>query len=166
MNKYLIGSKLLGLTNEKDSDYVVITNENKKVFENGEDIFYLTEEQLLKNLNFNVRNSFILAVNYQYDRAIIGSEFPIEYHILDHRTELINFLKKVVKNRDLNFNKRITCKNNCCSRLIYHIAYNLFILENNSPIITEEQKAIIQDIHDIKMPIEYLDELATRILSL
>lgn len=165
MEKYLIGSKLLGLSN-KDTDYIVITNENKKVSENGEDIFCLTKEQLLKNLNFNVKNSFVLTGNYQYDRAIIGSEFPIEYHILEHKKDLIELLKRIVNKRLCNFNKRITQGNKCCCKMIYHIAYNLFILENNSPIITQEQKAIIQDIHDIKMPIEYLDELEKRILNL
>ena len=36
---------------------------------------------------------------------------------------------------------------------------NIFILKNNSPIITVEQKAVIQKIHDCQMPIDYLDEL-------
>jgi hypothetical protein len=46
-----------------------------------------------------------------------------------------------------------------CSKLIYHFAYNLFILQNNSVYLTPEQKEIIQKIHDCQMPIEYLDEL-------
>ena len=62
-----------------------------------------------------------------------------------------------------NFNKRITTNNGHCSKIIYHIAYNLFILENNSPIITDTQKAIIQRIHDRLMPVEYIDELEKRI---
>lgn len=42
---------------------------------------------------------------------------------------------------------------------IYHIAYNLFILLNNSVTLTEEQMNIVQKIHDCEMPIQYLQEL-------
>lgn len=166
MKKYLVGSNLLGLSKTRDVDYLIIGTKPSDYIYNEEDIRFREENELLGCMKFE-NNSFGWIYNYQLDRQI-NSDFALyySYNLLDYRTQLINKLKKVVNKKLFNFNKIITQGNNCCCKVIYHIAYNLFILENNSPIITEEQKAIIQDIHDIKMPIEYLDELATRILSL
>ena len=66
----------------------------------------------------------------------------------------------------MNFNPIIIVNKNCCSKLVYHIAYNLFIVQNNSPIITEEQKAIVQKLHDGEMPISYIDKLRAMIKAL
>ena len=169
--KYLIGSKLLGLTNEKDKDYMIISNkyDYKRISENDEDILYRSQENILYHLRFEgdyTKHTFIYLVNYQYDREIIGPDFPIEYHILDHKYKLINFLQWIVANKEMNFNKNLKFKHGNCSKLIFHIAYNAFILQNNSPIITPEQKAIIQKIHDRQMPVDYLDELAAIINNL
>lgn len=158
--KYKIGSSGLGLKNCKDKDRVVITTEcdYKKVLTDDEEIMYISKACLEKNLYFNSDSRYEI-YNYQYDRSIIGNDFPIEYHILDYRNELIELLNTIVKQGLMNFNKLITCNNGNCSKLVYHIAYNIFILWNNSPIITEEQKVIIQKIHDCEMPIEYIDVL-------
>ena len=171
MIKYKVGSVALGLNNTKDIDYVVISNKTQKisVMNNEgiyEDLWCFTLEDLYKNLQFKSRDIFTLLSNYEYDIEIIDSSFPIEYHILDYKEQLIKLLKEIVNNKSFNFDKRITQGNKCCCKIIYHIAYNLFILENNSPIITEEQKSIIQDIHDLKKPIEYLDVLEHRINNL
>lgn len=160
MAKYKIGSNILHLNNCKDVDYLVIddTKEYIRVYENGEDIVYSSTENILKRMKFKTKNPLVL-FNYQMDFDIIGQDFPIEYHILDYRQELIEQLKRTVKNKQFNFNKRIRVNKLYCSKSIYHIAYNIFILQNNSPIITEKQKAIVQKIHDGLMPIEYIDVL-------
>ena len=146
--KYLVGSKMLGLKNTKDTDYVIISEdyEYKRIYSNGEDILYRSKENIITSMLFNRDiNKFAgsLILNYQYDADIIGQDFPIEYHLLDHKEELINLLKVIVKNKLLNVNKRVSIKGGKCSKTLYHIAYNVFILQNNSPIITEEQKQII-----------------------
>lgn len=170
--KYLIGSKLLGLSNNKDNDYLIISNdiEYKRMYENGEDILYRSEDHIRNHLAFNCKikkwEDWNYIVNYQLDQQIIGQNFPIEYHILDYRNELLIFLNKIVEKKMLNFNKCITTKNKCCTPIIYHFAYNLFILENNSPIITADQKIIIQKIHDGLMPIDYLDVLYLKLKNL
>ena len=169
--KYLIGSHLLGLEKNKDIDYLVIADNCDYVhkFENGEDIFYRSEENLKRYFSFDVefiQGYRILIYNYQYDQNIIGQNFPIHYNVLDYRGKLIEFLKFVVERKIFNFNKGITTEKLYCSKSIYHIAYNIFILQNNSPIITPEQKEIIQKIHDKKMPIEYLDELEKMLYEL
>lgn len=171
MIKYKVGSVALGLNNTKDIDYVVISNKTQKisVMNNDgiyEDLWCFTLEDLYKNLQFKSCDIFTLLSNYEYDIEIIDSSFPIKYHILNYKEQLIKLLKEIVNNKSFNFDKRITQGNKCCSKMIYHIAYNLFILENNSPIITDEQKAIIQKIHDRLMPIEYIDELTEKINNL
>lgn len=166
MKKYQVGSKLLGLKNSKDNDFVVLCEDlvlTKRVIENGEEIFYKTKKELMYTLTFKLINNSNTLFNYQYDRDIIGEDFPVEYHLLDYKNELILYLNKIVDSKLFNFNKLITCNNGNCSPKIYHIAYIVFIIKNNSPIITEEQKEIIQKIHDANMPISYLDELTKMI---
>lgn len=165
MRKFLIGSSVLGLTNIKDTDYLYIydDNETQVKIDDGQDNRYRTKQYQIDMLEFKNDDGRKL-FNYQCDKTI-NKEFGefIPYNILDYRNELTRFLKEIVKKKTFNFNKRITQGDKCCCKMIYHIAYNLFILENNSPIITDEQKEIIQKIHDKLMPIEYIDELGRRI---
>lgn len=168
MDKYLVGSYLLGLSNQKDNDYLVIGEKPKDIslFNADEDIRFRKEEELKGCLRFE-NNSFGWIYNYQLDQVINPSFATYySYNILDYKDKLKERLKNVVKNKSYNFNKILTQGDGCCSKIIYHIAYNTFILENNNPIITAEQKAIIQDIHDLKKPIAYLDELAAKINAL
>lgn len=165
--KYLIGSKVLGLKNARDIDYVTIDNKviYKKVFEKDYDVIYISKEYLTNSFAFKSKDWFCLLSNYQYDKNIIQKDFPIKYSILDYRNELITFLKYVVKNKLFNFNKKITINRKYCSKLIYHIAYNTFILQNNSTKLTIEQINKVQLLHDCKMPISYIDELEKIIMG-
>ena len=168
MNKYKIGSTVLGINNNRDKDYIVISNEvnykRETDKETKEDIIYISEEYLRNNLEFK-GNYHQQLYNYQYDREFIGSDFPIEYHILDYKKELLEYLKTIVYNKSFNMNPLIST-NGCCTKPVYHIAYNYFILKNNSPTLTAKQLAIVNTIHDGKMPISYIDELANNILKL
>lgn len=168
--QYLIGSYLLGLTENKDLDYLVITDDTslKRKYIDGIDYFYQTQEYTNSILQFKEDNLYLKLVNFQYDKDVRNDDFP-EYHILDYRSEIITILKKLVNEKIWGFSRRIFILQNgkkFCLKNTYLIAYNLFILENNSPIITEEQKTIIQKIHDRQMPLSYLDELETRINKL
>lgn len=146
----------------------MVIDEEKKLaeFKNGVDYRYRTLENVKKTLEFKGNDDRKL-FNYQLDKSI-NKEFGefLPYTLLDYKNELISYLKDIVKCKRFNFDKRVTSNKGHCTKIIYHIAYNLFILENNSPIITDEQKEIIQKIHDRLMPIEYLDELEKRILRL
>ena len=166
VKKFLVGSSLLNLSNPKDTDYVVIvdTEEELETLKNSGnkefgDNHYLTKSMLVQNLNFEY-SEYRSLINYQYDATInpaFGSYY--EYHILDYKDTLKTLLKKIAKVKSNNLNKRVMTENGCCTKLVYHIAYNTFILINNSPIITNDQKAIIQSIHDKNMPIDYIDDL-------
>lgn len=155
---YLIGSKLLGIKNTKDVDYLEIiegSNTYYKKNDNGTDVFYSTIDKINKRLNFEVEDKFSLAFqlfNYQFDQTLrkhFGyDDFPIKYNILDHKKELEAFLKYIKDNKLFNYDTRIVGKNNHISKQIFHIAYNKLILLNNSPILTEEQQEFVQRIHD------------------
>lgn len=162
--EYTIGSKLLNLNNTKDNDILIISTEHdyKRVKVNGKDCVYRSEEHIKKHIFFEneIYNSFrIMLLNYQLDQDIIGQNFPIEYHILDHREKVIELLNHIVDNKLLNCDPRITNDKGCCSKLLYHIVYNIFILQNNSIVLSEEQQTIIQTIHDGLMPISYIDDI-------
>ena len=173
--RYLLGSKILKLDNSRDHDYIVVSEGEeyrREWLENGEDILYIGEITLKNKLEFKDIDSLIsnntpsnrqllnrMLYNYQYDKDIMPEEFCITYTLLDYREELTKLLKHIKEKKLFNFNKRIKINNQFCSKIVYHIAYNIFILQNNSPILTQEQKEIIQKIHDFKMPVEYVDVL-------
>lgn len=166
--KYKIGSAKLGIKNNRDKDYVVISNDfnykRETDKETKEDIIYISEEYLRNNLSF--KGDFKQQMyNYQYDKTFIGDDFPIKYEILAYKMELLNYLKEVVKLKLFNMNTLIST-NGCCTKIVYHVAYNYFILKNNSPILTAEQMEIVNKIHDCKMPISYIEELSNNILKM
>ena len=165
--EYLIGSLLLGLENPKDYDCVKISDDYDYywTFDNvtKKDCLHINLKQLMKYLTFSENfNKPIdckrMLANYQIDIDIIKQDFPVEYHLLDHKNDLIKLLKFVKINKMLNFSKE-NAHHGCVAKSVYHIAYNIFILRNNSTILTKEQKEIIQDIHDLVMPIDYIDTL-------
>ena len=175
MKKYLIGSSLLGLSNNKDEDYVIIDNsiDNKygsiHEYKDGVDYFYKTAQRLDDIFNFRVdykKDLYPFVVAYQYDKDIIKQDFPLEYHILDNREKWKEFLIYIAVGEKMNFTKKVKFTNGCISKLIYHIAYLTYILKNNSTTLTTEQKQKIQKIHDKQMPLEFLDELKADIMNL
>lgn len=172
MKDILVGSKLLNLSNQHDLDLITFYTEDKYNMINVNNLKdeidhkYMLLDTKINSLLFK-DNNFIRIFNYQFD-SIINKEFStlFEYHILDYKKELVKLLKWIVDNKKYNFNKNVYAEDKKCTKLIYHIAYNLFIIENNSPIITKEQKETIQKIHDLEMPIDYLDELEIKINNL
>lgn len=168
MIKYLVGSKLYKLENTQDTDYIIILEEVPTGLYKQpilEDWIWRTLDQLRDRLSFKEYTVETLT-NFQFDREMIDARFPIEYHILDYRENLIAMLKYIVDNQAFNFDMSIQSGDHCCTKMIYYIAYNVFILQNNSVHITPEQKAIIQRIHDRQMPISYINELAAMIAEL
>lgn len=172
--KFQVGSSLLGLNNCHDNDFIVIVEGDvetyKQQYFDEKDTFMRSKENLdstmLFQLPFNRKTIRWYIVNYQLDKDIIKQDFPIEYHILDRRYDYIRMLNWILDNKACNFSKCKYLNDGNCSKMIYHIAYLIFILENNSTTITAEQKEIVQKIHDLQMPQSYLDELEEIIRSL
>lgn len=176
MKKYLVGSCLLGLKNNHDCDYISVVESDDwtlyaREVKNGEENWTLSSANIAKQMNFELpldKNKGVrkYIVNYQLDKDIIGQDFPYEYHILDRRGDYIRLLNYIVDNQALNFKKNPHFNHGNCSKIIYHVAYTTFILENNSTTLTSEQKAIVQKIHDKEMSQDYLDVLAEKIREL
>ena len=173
MERFIVGSHLLGIKNCEDFDYVVIddTSEEyrKSVNEENCHIFYISKPMLDKYMNFEIdykKNLHNYLIQYQLDQNIISSDFPYKYNILDNKNKYIELLKYVAKSKRYGFRKWNNNGDKYCSKLIYHIAYNMFICQNNSVLLTEEQKEVIQKLHDRVMPISYLDEMENIINNL
>lgn len=178
--EYLVGSSLLNLNNGIDADYFVF-DESKDGFqlrtdkENHIDYFYASSTVLNRYFNFeedyktSINAVRVYSILYQYDIDIIKQDFPITFHVLNHREEYIEFLKYLATNNASIFN--IVIKNrqtglSYCHKNTYHIAYLTYIFKNNSLTLTAEQKQKIQTIHDRQMPLSYLDELKAEIMAL
>lgn len=171
MKTYLIGSKLLGLANNHDVDKIAIVEKDsgRRVID-GEDVFCKLKSELDARLNFaeefTQSSCRLYTYNYQYDADIIGQDFPLIYHILDKRDKYVELLNWIVDNRACNFIHTDRFNHGNCSKAIYHVAYLTFIMENNSVKLTAEQKAVVQQIHDLKMPYTYLRTLEEKIRRL
>lgn len=164
--KFLVGSKLLNLDNNRDIDYVIIADRDEwGLHKLPFDYHVWPEQDMLDVFNFDIPDNVDykrlkkMLVAYQYDYRIIKQDFPWHFDILLIREKVKDFLKFVVEAQECNFSRNICAIKKRCSKIIYHFAYNLFILQNNSIHLTREQKEIVQKIHDCQMPIEYLDEL-------
>lgn len=167
--KYIIGSNEIGLSNEKsDLDYLIIDNsvDYQRTNENDEDILRRSEENIKSYINYSVpldnKTCGLYIFNYQLDRDLIGTDFPIDFHLLDNKNNLITILKYTIQNRLFNFNKNVWTgefNDKRMSKLTYHIAFNIFILVDNSVKITNEHLQIVQKIKNGEMSIDYIDEL-------
>lgn len=164
MEKYLIGSSLLGLKNARDIDYIVFTDttpmraRTAEEVENKINYHYRDREQFEKNLRFEFEDYTSIS-NYQFDKSFVGDNFPIDYKILDYKDKIIELLKHISRKNECYLTKHLYQGNKCCAKRVYHIAYNVFIIMNNSTKLTDEQMSIVQKIHDIEMPIDYIDTL-------
>lgn len=172
--KYIIGSKLLGLKDNHDEDVLVIVEDEdvnlyKREVIDGKDQVTRSVLNIERQMNFELPITFETAryyiINYQLDADIIKQDFPLEYHILDKRDKYIELLKWIVKNKACNFVKE-GFNNGNCSKMIYHIEYLTYILENNSTELTDVQKEIIQKTHNKQMPSSYISILANKINNL
>lgn len=174
MKKYLIGSKLLGLDDVKsDTDYIVIVGEEQEdsvVYDNGIDYHYRRlssiENTMLFRLPYDSCTIRYYVVNYQLDKDIIRQGFPYKFSVLDYRDKYIEMLNWIVDNKACNFKRCKYLNDGNCSQAITHVAYTAFIMQNRSVELTSEQRGVVQKLHDMQMPQDYLDELEKIIRNL
>lgn len=162
MLKIPIGSSVTKLKNCKDIDYLVVDAIDKLEYEEGADYIYMSSSRLKSLLSFEI-DSYLLLFNYEYDNYFNNI---LDYNLLDYRDKLIEVLKNYVLFHDCTKCCYVKDNKKFLIKIYYHIAYNLFILENNSVKLTDEQLEIVQKIHDKEMPVEYGEELKQRILNL
>ena len=156
--KILTGSKAGQIADNRDLDYLYVDEPRPATKQEGIDGFEITSEELNQRKNFTFAERHKLYYSYLFDKAI-NPESPLDdYHILDYKKELYELIKETVEKNKFGLSGKFNYKGYILKQ-VYHIAYNIFILWNDSPLITPEQKAIVQKIHDHQMPIEYLDTL-------
>lgn len=186
IKKYLTGSRFIGLENCHDYDYLIIcdktqwkraTPEDRK---NKQDNHYWTIELIKKSLNFEDQFSSANWDSLSTMRALLVTNVLFIQHLLSD-VELCKSEKWV--NKELFFNNKNKYKDGLlwavqhnvynlnydfmirenmycnCTRRIYNVMYTLYILLNGDFYITEQQKQILQTIHDNQMPLEFLKEI-------
>lgn|SRR5574344_1561630 len=159
MEKYQIGSYMLGLSNNHDYDYLIIGDKFKRYRDDSGDCLVLTPQQLENDLYFKSTTMMFCIFNYQLDCHINPAFTYCKYNILDYQDELKKVVSDIINEHQLGFSKDIGNANCCIRKNVYHIAYNIYILKNKSTTLTSTQKKNIQKIHDGIMPLSFIDEL-------
>lgn len=174
---YPIGSAMLKLNNIRDKDYLTFDEPGQKIrVENNIifDIHSVNKEFFEQAVFFNTTQlekdsqhfEYQQFIAYQLDYSINnGTPYP-QYNILEYKKPLYNLMSKYILNGLPPFSSGFLEKPGVCDKKLYHIAYNIYILLNNSTILTKEQRENIQKIHDRMMPITFLTELKNDFLSI
>lgn len=168
MYKYLFGSKMLGLDNCRDEDWLTFINER------GLSI----REKGYRSISFykTVLNNFVRGRNIKADpyKALQiyqlsapfhnDTEYPFnDFNILEHKTVWINHLKSYMNSEEI---EQKANTQDILPKTFYHILYQYNMITEGTHQITYEAKVNIQKIHDFKMPSSYFYELRDLINSL
>lgn len=159
-NKYLIGSQLLGIKNSKDIDYLVFADTYDHVFKNKtkEDLFIVPLEYMEKRLIFDC-NDWEKITLFQYDYRIIKQNFPFHFDVFENKQKIKYEFNKLINKQSYFFNPMTSALNGNLEKFAFYFAYLTFIFVNNDVKLTHKQKQIVQDIHDEKLPKEYIQTL-------
>lgn len=165
----LVGSQALKLSSPRDTDYLIFENregQRKSWFEENNNFHSIDAKDFKKIMNFDKdMRIWNKLYNYVIDRDINPNE--LDYNVFNYKDEIRDSLKWLVTNHSIVFKPYINLNNNGTWRKTnYHILYNLYLLLNDSKELTEEQKAVIQKIHDKEMPATFGEEVEKMILDL
>ena len=135
ISAYLCGGSLI-LKNPNDTDVVLF-------FKNGEDRINAIKKaphDTGYNLHFAVDNNkpFLGCYGVQLMKKLYGEEEPLKLDIFDEKTK-VEYKELLIKYAKL-------LQDN--SKKWYHILTAVYMYENNSYELTENQKNIIQEVHD------------------
>lgn len=166
--KYLFGSKMLGLGNNRDEDWLIFVDENAKI---ANEYGYKSIPFYQALINFFTRGKNIKAdpfnalFLYQLSAEFIGDvDYPFSsFNILEHTTVWKEWLKVYV-----NAKKTETwaTKIDILPKQFYHLLYQYHMIIENTHWISDEAKTIVQKIHDLEMPSSYFYELRDLINNL
>ena len=169
MRQFLFGSKMLGLTNNRDEDWITfVDKKGKEITMYGERSlpFYRTTLKHFTEGGKYIKDHIYNAVHlYQLSAGFIhGDEYPFnDFDILEHKTVWIQWLKAY-----MNSEKRTTDLTNkeILPKHFYHILYQYYMIVENAHWISDEAKINVQKIHDLEMPSSYFYELRDLINNL
>ena len=166
--KFLFGSKMLGLSNNRDEDWLTFVDERANV----------AREMGCKSIPFyrTVLNTFITGNNikvdiynasYLYQQSapfFTDEKYPFkDFNIFEHKAVWVRWLKAYVNSKAIE--KRATATDTL-PKIYYHLLYQYYMLTEDVHFISDEAKAQVQKIHDLEMPSTYFYELRELINNL
>ena len=168
LKKYLFGSKMLKLSNNRDEDWLTFADENAKTArEMGcKSIpFYQTLINFFvrgKNIKADLFNALYL---YQLSAGFIeDADYPFRsFNILDHKDVWVQWLKAYMADEQ---NKAWATKTDILPKQFYHLLYQYHMIIEDAHWISNEAKTTVQKIHDLEMPSSYFYELRDMINAL
>lgn len=169
---FLVGSRLLRMDNCGDTDYcyfskIRLPKEYKvhkipmvaKLMQNF--------PKYLKYRNAKGSTSTMSVSNYyyQYSKCFHPEEdWPITWDIRDYKEDWIKMLKNHINSEEA-ITQYIKGKT-FIDKKFYNIAYQYFMIRDNTVYLEGESKQIVQKIHDRQMPISYFYEMRELINAL
>ena len=167
MTDIIVGSSILGLENVRDRDILVLDSEREySWFDLDKNNFHPVSYERLKNeMAFMPNRYWDGFYAYMLDSDINPNE--LDYNVFEHKDDMRKMLKEFnFERRGMVIPEKYAPKIEFLDKKYYHLAYNLFLLQNGSKELSQEQKDIIQKIHDREMPLSYKDILVHEIKNL
>lgn len=168
MHKYLFGSKMLGLTNNRDEDWLTFVDEKaKSAREKGYQStpFY---KAVIKNFirgNDIKQDPYNALYLYQLSAAFCAETDYLfsDFNIMEHKEVWKSWLKAYINAE--NVEKKANSQD-VLPKNFYHILYQYYMITENTHFISDEAKVNVQKIHDLEMSSSYFYELRDLINSL
>ena len=167
-HKYLFGSKMLKLNNNRDEDWLTFTSENAKTAnEMGcKSIpFYKMVVNFFTRGNDIHPDTFSALFLFQLSAPFINdADYPFkDFNILEHKEVWVKWLKAYMNDEKT---EQWANKTDILPKQFYHILYQYHMITENVHFISDEAKVDVQKIHDLEMPSSYFYELRDKINSL
>ena len=166
--KYLFGSKMLKLENNRDEDWMTFIEADPRTAreKNCHSIeFYQTILKHFVNGQNITADPFNGLYLYQLSMGfIMEEEYPFKwFNILEHKEIWLKWVKAYV---NAKFTETWATEIKTLPKQFYHLLYQYYMIKENTHWISEEAKAEVQKIHDLEMPSSYFEELRALINSL
>lgn len=168
MSKFLLGSAMLGLKNNRDEDWVEFVDKmGKEINIQGQrsipynqfSIKYFISGEHLKANEYNAIYLYQLSNGFMH-----GEDYPFEsFNILDHKEIWVKWLQHYLNSDKI---EQMAIKKDVLPKHFYHILYQYYMIKENMHWISEESKEEVQKIHDLDIPSTYFYTLKELINSL
>jgi hypothetical protein len=168
-HKYLLGSKMLKLNNNRDEDWVTFVekhNPEKRIKGHRRIPFFKMMMERFLGGEVHPDSMYHSCFFFQLSCGFFeGDEnYPFkDFNLLEHKDVWIKQLKGYMnhpKTEKLAFSKETLDKT------FYHILYQYHMIVEDTHWISDEAKVDVQKIHDLEMPSSYFYELRDKINSL
>jgi hypothetical protein len=166
--KYLTGSKMLKLENNRDEDWITFVAADSKIAQKKGCHSIAFYQTILKHFigGINIAADPYKALYlYQLSNGfIVDEEYPFkDFNILEHKEVWVKWLKAYINAKS---SEDWATKTEVLPKQFYHLLYQYYMIKENTHWISDEAKAEVQKIHDLEMPSSYFEELKALINSL